>query len=1205
MRPSLLLFLLGAGVAFTQGGASAVVLDGDLQDALWMQAKPGKLMPLERGVPAETGGEVRVLLSGRYLYLAARLPEPSGRFTARSIGKNPYWEEEDSLTFVIRVAHENDWMLQVGPLGAYSVKWRWTGEPDWYTSQPEKCSGFLVTAAMGQEDWRVEAAIPLAELGSPDRGAVHIYAERVRAARPGAPAEKWHWPGDQPMAEVPAAPSFDAKAPDPVFKPQRLGNSEPAIEVGRRESIPALESEWTDDAWRDVPVWRLYRNEPGSRAPHFATEIKMVQDGKTLAVMARCAEPYATVAQTQERDGPADRDDSLQVYLATSGSSYVKYAVNARGYVQDANGFTGGPRISRPHVEWNSPMRATARQRRGEWIARLDVPLEFVASALGETQIPKEWRILLMRHRPARPGEPEETTVLPVTESATPYCPARYRRLVLVTADPARLRAAPQPAPSGDLAFAPTRVLSTEQRKQMALPEMLDRNIHDRTLTILQAEKRDWDQVRTVGDWERFRDPKLRALAASMGDFPERQALETRVTKEYRGEGYRRQDLVYQSRPGLWVTANLYLPAEARNRIPGIVIAHSLHAAKTQFELQDMGIIWARAGCAVLVIDQVGYGERAEGYPWAREFYHSRYVTGMQLYTVGESLMKWMVWDLMRGIDLLLGRKDVDDKRIILIGAVAGGGDPAAVTAALDPRVSAVVPFNFGEATPEIPRFIPEKNQWPSELADPGLWDWETPRCLRRGIIDQFLQWTVCAMVAPRKFIYSYELGWNVEDLPAWARYKKVFELYHARDNLADAHGFGPFPGPGECWNVGPAQRRSLYPTLERWFGIPMPFAAAETSIRANLAMEPGDRRPESELAVLDPATAGELHMRTVHEIARDIAQSKVELVRAKLAGMQPAGRADWLRTELAKRLGDVEPNQRPAASVHWTKKLPDAIVEGITIEVEPDITVPLLLFRPTAKGPVPVVVGLAEGGKELFLETRTSEIEALLHRGVAVCLPDVRGTGETSPDGRRDPENDENMQAVNEEMLGETLLGRRLKDVRTVLAYIEQRPDLDANRIALWGESLAPVNDAHFVMDELSLWQVGPEIQHQGEPLGGLLAMLGALYNPRVRAVAVRNGLASFSSILEEAFLYVPADITVPGFLETGDIADVAAILSPRPMLLADMIDGKNRVMAASDLRARMDPAVRAYRQTPSNLNLVSGENVSVATWLGSHLAP
>ena len=662
--------------------------------------------------------------------------------------------------------------------------------------------------------------------------------------------------------------------------------------------------------------------------------------------------------------------------------------------------------------------------------------------------------------------------------------------------------------------------------------------------------------------------------------------------KEFRGDGYRRQDLVYQTRPGFWVTANLYLPGESGAPMPGIVIAHSLHTAKTQFELQDMGILWARAGCAVLILDQVGYGERLEAYPWSREAYHSRYVAGMQLYLVGESLIKWMVWDIIRGIDLLLERKDIDEKRIIMLGAVAGGGDPAAVAAALDQRIAAVAPFNFGESTPEIPRFLPEKNQWPPELADPGLSDWETPRCLRRGIIDQFLQWTVCAMAAPRRFVYSYELGWNVEDLPAWARYKKVFDLYHASDHLADAHGFGPYPGPGECWHIGPAQRRSLYPTLERWFGIPIPFEAIGSSVSANLTREAGDRRPEAELAVLTPAAAAPLHMRTAHELAREIGRAKVESARTALARMTPQQRQEWMRAELAKRLGDIEPNANPQATVHWTKKLPEATVEGITVAVEPGITVPLLLFRPVTKASArtPVAVGIAEGGKALFLETRSHQIESLLKQGVAVCLPDVRGTGETSPDSRRDPDNDENMQAVNELMLGETLVGRRLKDLRTVLVYLEQRPDIDGKRVGLWGESLTPVNGASLVLDENPLWQVGPQIQQQGEPLGGLLAVLGALYDPNVRTIGVHGGLAGYASILDDAFTYVSADITVPGFLEVGDLADVAALLAPKPILLEDLIDGKNRLVPGDKFRSELQPVFGAYRDAPANLSVRTG---------------
>jgi len=54
-------------------------------------------------------------------------------------------------------------------------------------------------------------------------------------------------------------------------------------------------------------------------------------------------------------------------------------------------------------------------------------------------------------------------------------------------------------------------VFSSGQRKQMNLDQMLDSYLRDRVLKILNAEKREWDQVNTVADWERFRDVRLQA----------------------------------------------------------------------------------------------------------------------------------------------------------------------------------------------------------------------------------------------------------------------------------------------------------------------------------------------------------------------------------------------------------------------------------------------------------------------------------------------------------------------------------------------------------------------------------------------------------------------------------------------------------------------------------------------------------------------
>jgi hypothetical protein len=271
------------------------------------------------------------------------------------------------------------------------------------------------------------------------------------------------------------------------------------------------------------------------------------------------------VAHAKERDGLVDEDDSFQVYLATSGSAYVQYAINATGYILDAAGHNGNPRLSRPHVDWNSPVRGMAHQGQGEWIARLDLPLDAVMEVMGEVGMPREWRVLLVRSRPSRDGEPQETSVLPVTQSVTPFCPARYRRLKVVDADPSQLHAPSIAERSGDLAFFPTRVLTPELRKELDLVEMVEHNSRSRTQKVLEAEKREWEQVKTLADWERFRDPRIKALAASLGKFPDRgplgavgygeplspcRAAAADARDHYRSQSPRSQDAVRVTRHG-------------------------------------------------------------------------------------------------------------------------------------------------------------------------------------------------------------------------------------------------------------------------------------------------------------------------------------------------------------------------------------------------------------------------------------------------------------------------------------------------------------------------------------------------------------------------------------------------------------------------------------------------------------------------------
>jgi dienelactone hydrolase len=545
----------------------------------------------------------------------------------------------------------------------------------------------------------------------------------------------------------------------------------------------------------------------------------------------------------------------------------------------------------------------------------------------------------------------------------------------------------------------------------------------------------------------------------------------------------------------------------------------------------------------------------------------------MQLYLAGESLMKWMVWDLMRGIDLLLERRQIDPKRIVLLGAVAGGGDPAAVTAALDSRIAAVIPFNFGEAGPEE-HYTEGPRPYDFETADPGWGYWESTRNLRLSATGQFFPWLICASVAPRPFLFAFEIGWpkTVEEEPAWARYKKVFNLYGQRENLAAVDGFGPFPGPGECTNVGSFLRRRIYPVLNKWLNIPVP------------ASEYHSLKPDADLMAITPKIAAERKPKATAQLASALAQSRLRRARQDLSALRPA---------LAAKLGDIEPARNPVAAVVATQSLSQFSIESISLDSEPSVTLPLILLKPGGAR-VPAVLAMSQEGKSGFLATRGPEIAKLLEQGMAVCLFDVRGAGELARRAGRGPS--AMGMAATELMLSTTLLGARLKDARTVFAYLASRPDIDPKRIALWGDSFGAVNPRDMLFDKSLNQPVEPEIP-QAEPLGSLLALLTALYQPDAAAVVARRGLASLLSVLDDRFAYVPLDVIVPGILEIGDLADISSAIAPRPVLIQAAVDGRNRPLTLGEMKLKAAPV------SPNTTLAEDSDPGIVAGWLIAQL--
>ena len=733
-------------------------------------------------------------------------------------------------------------------------------------------------------------------------------------------------------------------------------------------------------------------------------------------------------------------------------------------------------------------------------------------------------------------------------------------------------------------------VLSDTAREEHA--QELASNVRERILAANRRSSEEWRQISNRAQWEQFAKQKVQRLEASLGTFPPpSKGMAVHVTQTLPGAGFTIENLVFESRPGLWVTANLYSPQPLRARMPGILLCHSHHNPKSQGELQDMGMTWARQGYLVLVMDQLGHGERRQ-HPFRsttdytgtfevnRQDYYFRYNLGIQLQLIGDSLMGWMVWDLQRGVDLLLSRAGIDPTNIILMGSVAGGGDPAAVAAALDTRIAVAVPFNFGGPQPEDPYPLLANPEESFNFAGNG--SWESTRNLRLSCQDGFLPWVIVGAIAPRRLIHAHEFSWDQANDPVWKRLRKIYdEFYQAPDRLDYTQGYGVLKGrppqSSHCNNIGPPHRERIHAALSRWCQVPV-----------SSKEEYSNRRTPEELTALTPEVGRKIQPRPLHDIAGALGQERATAAWDQLEKLDFAQRVSWLRNKWQSLLGNIVPGGKPRlVSISQTNEPGSTLrSERVLLETESDVVVPLLILSDRrSKKPRPVVIGLAQEGKAGFLKHRAELIAQLLKGDAAICLPDVRGTGETRLGLARGRTAEDTSLSSSELMLGETTLGARLRDLRGVAHYLRTRRDLDARRLAVWGDSFTLANAPE---QDLKLPYGVREEAASSEPLGSLLALLLGLYEEDVRGVYARGGLVGFQSVFSSPFLHFPHDVMIPGALTAGDLSALAAGLAPRPLALVGLVDGLNRVMEPKTVEATYERTRKIFERSNGHGRLV-----------------
>jgi cephalosporin-C deacetylase-like acetyl esterase len=200
------------------------------------------------------------------------------------------------------------------------------------------------------------------------------------------------------------------------------------------------------------------------------------------------------------------------------------------------------------------------------------------------------------------------------------------------------------------------------------------------------------DGAKTREEWE-ARRPRLRQEYFDMlglWPLPEKTPLNATVTGTLERGDVTIEKLHFQSRPGLYVTGDLYRPKKVEGKLPAIlyVCGHS-HKGRdgNKTDYTDHGQWFASNGYVCLIIDTVELGE-------IKGEHHGTYNRGRWWWhSAGYTPAGVECWNGVRAIDYLSSRPDVDADRIGVTG-ISGGGAATIWISAADERVKCAVPVS-------------------------------------------------------------------------------------------------------------------------------------------------------------------------------------------------------------------------------------------------------------------------------------------------------------------------------------------------------------------------------------------------------------------------------------------------------------------------------------------------------------------------------
>ncbi|MEW6746383.1 MAG: hypothetical protein AB1486_26885 [Planctomycetota bacterium] len=640
-------------------------------------------------------------------------------------------------------------------------------------------------------------------------------------------------------------------------------------------------------------------------------------------------------------------------------------------------------------------------------------------------------------------------------------------------------------------------------------------------------------QIASAAMHQAYRRQVVKSFIESIGGLPERSSLAYREEPPRLERGYQIRRVVYQSLPGIHVTANVYEPSGLTDRPALVLCCDEDDEGKAAPRYQTLAVGLARRGYVVLILDPLGQGERRESYdpvagaPMLDSARLERSFAALRFELAGQRLDRQLAWDVVRSIDYLCTLRSVDHARIAVLGV--GRGTLTAIDAALvDERIGIAILI-------DPPGSLAEGSErglasGPSEA---------TAGSLRAGNpIDWPDRLTALASRQLHLVLTPHpvngEAGLTVEALPR----------LNARRGKADSCRVTTI---GEEVALGPQAREAVYQALVSSFGrTPEP-----------LQDEPLVSRPCTELRctatgqVTSSLEAATTSRRLLVQRAKELAEERRNKSRDRNARI-----ANVLSLTGVRPIEAGVPSNGIASTRRDTLRL-----ERLVIDPASHSPIPAILVRPVGAGfedPLPATIYASDRGKALAAAPG-GIAELLAREGRAVLLADIRGVGELALPFGSPADVAGSYEALlygtvaakarEKSLVGGTYVGDQATDLARCLSALRARDDIRPDAISL------------HALRQLTL-----------------PALLAALADEGVQSLTLEGGLASFESVVGAELFEVSPALFVPDILRYEDIPDLLGLLAPRPLHVIAPVDARQRELDESALRELFRVTERDY---------------------------